>query len=544
MKRIIFIWLILQNGFVFAQWSTDPNINLQVSTWGQYPVACTDGEGGVYIRWEQNSYTTDQYIQHVNKYGYVRWATPVEVYGTQNGTVFEGKICPDDSNGVIVLFTEWNVNGDDPQYFTHKRVCVNRLDSNGNKLWGEYGVRVSLRDTSQALREIVTDGQKGCIVAFLVAPDSLYVQRISSTSQRMWGEEGIFVHKLGTYGEISAVTDCNNGIILNYWESTTQTTRFQRRNGNGNILWTKISATPYTLMKSDGYGGLLLSMNRYNYGEDRIIINRMHPDGTFRWGVYGITLDDSVGNYSTVTNMTLRNDSVMIVYWTHIKDIHNDKQAKFQLINSEGQFLLDSEGVNPSLVPVDNRGASGFFIDDSNNFVFIFGDDRNSSQSEIFCQKFNSTGVRLWDSLDVLFSSVYIAHFSVLQGCDGGIIVGDDAPLNGIFAHYINKNGYVGIVVDVENSDIKTEKTFTLYQNYPNPFNASTTIKYTILKSDKVELKLYNVLGQEVKVLISQFQTQGDYIVNLDMSGLSSGLYIYRLSTSSGKISKKLLLVK
>ncbi len=120
MKILIPLFTLLtlhsQLSTVYPQWCTDPNVNLQVSSWGQYPVVCSDGDGGVYIRWEANSFTTYQYIQRVNKYGY-KWPQPVEVYGTQNGTAFEGKICPDDSNGVIVPFLEWNVNGIDPQFF-------------------------------------------------------------------------------------------------------------------------------------------------------------------------------------------------------------------------------------------------------------------------------------------------------------------------------------------------------------------------------------------------------------------------------------------
>jgi photosystem II stability/assembly factor-like uncharacterized protein len=87
--------------------------------------------------------------------------------------------------------------------------------------------------------------------------------------------------------------------------------------------------------------------------------------------------------------------------------------------------------------------------------------------------------------------------------------------------------------------------SFGLKQNYPNPFNPSTTIEYEISRASLVQLKVYDVLGNEVKALISNYLAPGKYSMNFDASGLSSGIYFYTLSSDGQKIdTKKMILIK
>ncbi len=86
--------------------------------------------------------------------------------------------------------------------------------------------------------------------------------------------------------------------------------------------------------------------------------------------------------------------------------------------------------------------------------------------------------------------------------------------------------------------------SYSLGQNYPNPFNPSTTIGYALPTSVHVILKVYDVLGREVKTLVDQFQAAGTYGVMFDASDLPSGVYFYQLSAGSHTFTKKLMLVK
>src|SRR5207302_11272993 len=74
----------------------------------------------------------------------------------------------------------------------------------------------------------------------------------------------------------------------------------------------------------------------------------------------------------------------------------------------------------------------------------------------------------------------------------------------------------------------------TLNQNYPNPFNPSTSISYTLPFSSSVSLKIYDMLGREVKTLVNDMQPAGNYNYRFDASNLSSGIYFYVLKASNG----------
>lgn len=87
-------------------------------------------------------------------------------------------------------------------------------------------------------------------------------------------------------------------------------------------------------------------------------------------------------------------------------------------------------------------------------------------------------------------------------------------------------------------------KEFSLGQNYPNPFNPTTNIRFSILKSEHVSLRVYDILGREVKVLVNQNLTLGEYQVDFDATGLSSGMYYYSLRSGDFVDVKKMVLVK
>jgi tetratricopeptide (TPR) repeat protein len=85
---------------------------------------------------------------------------------------------------------------------------------------------------------------------------------------------------------------------------------------------------------------------------------------------------------------------------------------------------------------------------------------------------------------------------------------------------------------------------FSLAQNFPNPFNPVTTIKYALPKDVKVVIKIYDILGREVRTLVNEFRKAGYYDVKFDMSSYASGVYFYRIEAGDFVQSKKMVLVK
>lgn len=97
-------------------------------------------------------------------------------------------------------------------------------------------------------------------------------------------------------------------------------------------------------------------------------------------------------------------------------------------------------------------------------------------------------------------------------------------------------------ITSVEESVPPSE--FTLSQNFPNPFNPTTTIEYQIAKLVYVELKVFNVLGNEVAAIVNEYKLAGKYEATFDASNLPSGVYIYQLNAGNYFLSRKMLLIK
>ena len=109
---------------------------------------------------------------------------------------------------------------------------------------------------------------------------------------------------------------------------------------------------------------------------------------------------------------------------------------------------------------------------------------------------------------------------------------------NGNF-EYHNLNGIAEIGIPAK---------MNLSQNYPNPFNPTTKINFDLPNDSRVNIKIFDVSGREIKTIVNDYKSAGYYTVQFDASGLSSGVYFYKLSTNGNNITstitKKLMLIK
>ena len=85
---------------------------------------------------------------------------------------------------------------------------------------------------------------------------------------------------------------------------------------------------------------------------------------------------------------------------------------------------------------------------------------------------------------------------------------------------------------------------FELHQNYPNPFNPTTKISWQLPVSDKLTIKLFDVLGREIETIVNGYYEAGKHSVEFDGSKLTSGIYIYELRTGSYRANKKMTIIK
>jgi hypothetical protein len=149
------------------------------------------------------------------------------------------------------------------------------------------------------------------------------------------------------------------------------------------------------------------------------------------------------------------------------------------------------------------------------------------------------------DSLEIVFNVESFELNLSAPGFSGNvtlvITVTDDSSASVVESILVSVDEEVNNIDKLAGGNIDTYK---LFDNYPNPFNPSTKIRYQLPASSEVQLVIYNVLGQEARILVSERQAAGQYQVEWDASDFASGVYFYRLQTEGFVEIKKMILVK
>lgn len=140
------------------------------------------------------------------------------------------------------------------------------------------------------------------------------------------------------------------------------------------------------------------------------------------------------------------------------------------------------------------------------------------------------------------------AHFEGIALAQTSISLGTNASVNGILlsqtavtldANAVTEpSGITGVETDF------TPQVSALLQNYPNPFNPKTNISFVLQQSQKVEIKIFDILGNEISTLINEFRNAGENHIEFDAQYLVSGTYIYRIKTDGFIQSKKMQIIK
>jgi hypothetical protein len=138
-----------------------------------------------------------------------------------------------------------------------------------------------------------------------------------------------------------------------------------------------------------------------------------------------------------------------------------------------------------------------------------------------------------------------------LQQVDNTGAIGEDGTLYlGVHEVSTTPPGYQKTLIAIRDTVTSVEdanpeiNSFQLEQNYPNPFNSTTNIRYKISQAGRVELKVSDVLGREVKTLLDRYQEARSYDVIFQPKDLASGIYFYTLSSGNFTATKKLILLK
>lgn len=552
-----------------SQWSNNPEINLQIcgaSGEQALPKIANLSNGDTYISWFDNrngSYAV--YLQKLNSLGVKQFPSEgLLISGNpQSTSLVDYDMITDDSNNAVIAFTDTR-NGSQINPFVYK------ISSQGNFIWGADGIALANdAGTFQANPKLAKSSDNSIVVTWIFSssPNKIAFQKISSGGTKLWGADPIYLSGTGT-------------------ENFTYPSLVASDNGSVIALWS-------------GYTGSFISPGNY-----KLYSQKFSAAGTAVWKdtVYNL---GRVSGFFVPKIFSDGNNGALFV-WQDDRNSVNLQSSYIQHYSSSGLRYFPLNGAEGSSEPGFNKFDAWASFMSSTGETYMVWKQSNSLQSQfaIFGQRFSPDGARLWTDNAKMFvpfgsnsfinqvcytydtntvvafneglfgsnnnlQKAFIAGKSGVIGWGGTVknissilseksktvadissqgttkIVWSDGR-NGntdIYAQNININGQLGNTGVNVIDNIQPVKFF-LHQNYPNPFNPSTVISYQIPVNCLVSLKVFNVLGNQIKELINEKQNSGIYNVTIDFSDLSSGIYFYALEAGDFKETKRMIFIK
>jgi hypothetical protein len=208
----------------------------------------------------------------------------------------------------------------------------------------------------------------------------------------------------------------------------------------------------------------------------------------------------------------------------------------------------------PLRVNNDAAGKEQFLpwmtIDQKTGYIyFVFYDRRNytNNATDVYIAKSTDggntfTNILISETPFVPTSSTFFGDYTNITAYNGKV--------RPIWARLQGTMSVMTAIIDFSTNEQNISQNlpseYKLDQNYPNPFNPVTKISYSVKENSFVSLKVYNLVGQEVAVLVSDFKQAGNYSLNFDINGynMSSGVYFYKLSAGKFSETKKMIVTK
>ncbi len=234
----------------------------------------------------------------------------------------------------------------------------------------------------------------------------------------------------------------------------------------------------------------------------------------------------------------------------YVGDMDGDGIGEFAFRSGDTTRFYDGASHNLKWTTTGARFSYYWFQTDRNPYSIFPSIDYNSDGvREILFRPENGDGIII---MDVTNNTVIFELSGPEESCEFVVLADVDGDNELELVIYKSDSTYVystGVFGVKENSTGKNLPMHKLNQNYPNPFNPMTKIEYSIQKTDKVSLKIYNTAGQAVRTLVNENKKVGNYTVNWDGKNdkgnkLSGGVYFYTMQVGDYKSTKKAIVLK
>ncbi len=312
---------------------------------------------------------------------------------------------------------------------------------------------------------------------------------------------------------------------------------------DGNIAWDKkyggASGEDVGCVQQTADGGYIFVGSTLSYGQGEYdgYLVKVDADGNEQWSrTYGGTDWDKTGK------LILTDDGgYLLAGWTanfnaQARDVY---LIKTDADGNEQWHKLFGDEHKDGASDVISTSDGGYLIVGSLENTFF----SNYWRTDLYIIKTDGSGNELW-------SRTYGSYNDESASCvrpvdDGGYIIsGSTNSYSNDREVYLLKIDRQGGFSPVTSTTNIAPQDFRLEQNYPNPFNSQTMIKYHLSKDTHIHLKIYNIRGQLVSIIVNKYQRSGSYNVLFNMNDLPSGLYFYQLKMDNISETKRMLFLK
>jgi hypothetical protein len=506
------------------------------------PKLVSDGQGGAIMVWDDSRVglaNMDIYAQRIDTDGNVVWTNDGIPICTDAAVQSVAQICPDGNGGAIIAWEDYRSSG--------SAIYAQHIDGSGNAQWSTDGIKISPASEACVEPLVCSDGENGAIIIWkierVIMESDIGSQRIDGVGNYLWGADGVNVClATGNQEELSIMPNDAGGVIVTWQDFRNNASgdiyaQWIDQNGiarwknNGVEICTATEAQQYPVLTGDLLAGAILAWSDDRNGTDADI----YAQNIDYRGVLG------------TERLFYQHSSLGIAF--------NDTQSAADTINIGSPGLLESQqpfdiSVRIDKVTHDNVSDLEFTLTHLSVFdTLIYRVDGGGGVNFINTVLNDNLGIPFVNATAPFtgFFQPYhpLASFMVVP-FDGEWILtvidhkaGDDGILDG-WSLFISQSSIVKI------DEVKHEipHGFVLYQNYPNPFNPATTISFDLSKSKKVQLTIFNLLGEQVETLVDKYLPAGQYQYRWNGEGMPSGIYYYNIRVGDQQTVKKMVLIK
>lgn len=545
-KAVLILALIFLAVPAFAQWEYGGRI----ISGGDWPTfthnSCANDEGGILVAWEdlREYHNSDIYVQKVDSAGYEIWSYSGVLAAVSPAGQYAPAIAPNGNGGAIVSW--WDIGRSQPNYYS---VYVQQIGSDGYRVWPDTGISVSDAPAHQCLQAIVADGYGGAIALWT---NPATAQRIDSDGNLLFGQSGLRMSELLSNQVWAWLTMSSDSNFIAVWndgrdDEPGRGYYAQKFSIGGNILW-DVDGVPVAVEPAEPYwnnfkispspDGGIYAIWKNGPSTRGIWMQWIDGQGDARWGSAGMVIS---GDYwDTDPKIATNYDGRAIIAWN--ADIEN--LCFMNIIDSTGTRHWEEDVIlSESIFRVTG-------ITQSLQGEFEIGVSRTDLECPDRIIKYDIEDGFVWEDSSVCFGLPFPHGFDIKMITDGvgGVLCSwkrwqdRDVVVNRVYP-----DGWVApdTTTGIEDDKVMPENILAI-RSYPNPFNSRCKIEIFLPGIEHTEIDLYDILGRKVKTIYRGIPSETVLSINLDMSSddAKSGMYFVKAKQYSTTTVCRVALIK